>query len=69
MSISRNKFDDDVIFMCDECGNEIDTHISDFKSALNHIQQSGWINKNENGKEWSHYCPSCCDCLARLIIT
>ena len=62
MSITRSMddFDGDIIFECDGCGTEEETHTPNFTQALNHIKDLGWIVRNEMG-EWHHYCCKECE--------
>lgn len=48
----------DVIFMCDECGEVMDSGTSDFDSALNLLKRERWQIKKIEG-EWEHRCPNC----------
>lgn len=47
-----------IVFICDECGEELETETSNFQHALETLRANGW--RNVKGKNsWEHYCPEC----------
>lgn len=62
MSISK-RYDGEVAFECDECGDEYESNHTDFKYAIALIKQARWLLKpcpTKLGKtRWEHYCPTC----------
>lgn len=54
----KRTIDGMIAFICDECGEELETDTSNFQHAMQTLRASKWRNvKNENG--WEHYCPDC----------
>lgn len=47
-----------VIFICDECLDELDTDEKDFQLALRVLDNEGWTAVREDG-EWKHVCDTC----------
>ena len=48
-----------VIFICDECLNELDTDEKDFQIALSVFENEGWLSVREEGGDWKHICDTC----------
>lgn len=48
------------IFICDECGDDIDTNETIFFQALDRIKEEGWlVTRNADDTEWVHVCGRC----------
>lgn len=47
-----------VVFMCDECDDELETETSDFTEARQMLDREGW-RTSKVGDEWVHHCPDC----------
>lgn len=48
----------EIMFVCDGCGEAEQTGSTDFQEALAEVKQAGWIAKKENN-EWQHFCKDC----------
>ncbi len=63
MAMKRNIFNE-VVFECDECGEELETDCRDFDAALQQLRDSGWKASRlriagGDWREWNHYCLVC----------
>lgn len=55
-----------VMFMCDECGDESDSDRS-FTTVLADAKHDGWlITKDEDTDEYTHMCPACVKLLPKV---
>lgn len=62
MSIDRRRVGREtrIVFVCDECGEELDTEWADFLEAVDEAKRSGWwFTLDEATDEWTHWCPTC----------
>ena len=60
--MSTRRDDDDIVFVCDECDDEItiDGPV-EFSDAWSQARDEGWSAVKEVGDLWEHYCPECKD--------
>lgn len=50
----------EVIFECDECGEEYPGGTLSFQEVVDELKADGWrIRKDEETGEWTHECPEC----------
>jgi Fe2+ or Zn2+ uptake regulation protein len=47
-----------VNFVCDECGDGLETERQDYREAVKAAKDEGW-NIFTADKEWKHICDSC----------
>lgn len=47
-----------IIFMCDVCGDTLETAERDFNEAKAMLDREGWKARKFAG-EWCHCCPKC----------
>lgn len=57
MSIKR--LDDVVIVSCDNCGDELDTCETDFRTAVDILRRNGWASTQNANGGWKHFCTVC----------
>lgn len=58
MGFWRIPYSPEIIFNCDDCGEENDTGEADFQTALQMIKDEGWaVEHHPDG--WKHFCPEC----------
>jgi len=49
-----------VIFICDECADNLNTKESDFYTALDRMKEEGWqLGRNDDDTAWMHICNEC----------
>jgi hypothetical protein len=58
MSVDRIK--GEVVFICDECDDTLETGEDDFTEARATLQHEGWSTQ-KSGPDWLHYCVGCGD--------
>lgn len=62
MGFWRIPYAPEIIFNCDDCGEELDTGEEDFQAALQMIKGEGWsVEKHPDG--WKHFCPECVEAM------
>lgn len=51
----------DIVFQCDRdrCRETLETHTSNFSSALNAMRRAKWRPVKHAAGEWQHVCPDC----------
>jgi hypothetical protein len=47
-----------IVFICDDCDDHLDTGEDDFAEARAELKAAGWATTKEND-EWVHRCPEC----------
>lgn len=53
-----------INFICDDCGDALETDEKVFLVALEMFKENGWeYTKDEDSSEFVHYCPACSDTL------
>ncbi len=50
--------DNTIVFVCDECSDDLQTDQIEFDAALAKAKAEGWTSVNK-GTLWSHYCNAC----------
>jgi hypothetical protein len=58
MSIERIR--GKINFVCDVCGNVLDTGSNEWKDAMAKMRADGWRSKKFEGEVWAHYCDDEC---------
>lgn len=49
-----------LIFICDECGDDINTGEADWIDGLRVMRSSGWGRRHDSdGGQWQHLCQDC----------
>ena len=48
-----------IIFICDECQDDLDTGTSNFDAARSALKQHLWISIKDSNGEWTHVCKDC----------
>lgn len=54
MSIERQK--GRIIWVCDACGDHLETDTSDFQEAREAMRAEGWFSRLNPDDDWEHYC-------------
>lgn len=49
-----------INFICDICGNTLDTGTSEWKDAMAKMREDGWRSKKFDDDQWAHYCDDQC---------
>jgi DNA-directed RNA polymerase subunit RPC12/RpoP len=49
-----------IVYICDECGEELDTEEGDYNEAWEIAKENGW-RCWQDGDEWKHECEDCND--------
>jgi hypothetical protein len=57
MSIHRE--DGLIVFVCDECGEQLETDTEEFDEARQQMQEANWTYRKDDGGQWEHYCSIC----------
>lgn len=48
----------EIMFVCDGCGEAEQTGSKEFTEALAEVKQAGWVARKEDD-EWQHLCGDC----------
>lgn len=50
-----------VVFICDGCGDTLETGVGDFREAVKVMRDERWEARPGTGRNaaWEHYCPTC----------
>jgi len=56
--IKTNKYEENAIVTCDECGFEEEFSTDDFDCVIANMREDGWITYKHRG-EWLNICPDC----------
>lgn len=48
----------DIVFVCDTCEAELETHSDVWRDALALAKREGWASE-QVGKDWVHGCDKC----------
>jgi Fe2+ or Zn2+ uptake regulation protein len=51
-----------IIFVCDDCGESLETGTGEFDDALAILRDERWqpkLSLQQHSGEWKHYCPDC----------
>ena len=65
MTVDRQK--GKIVFVCDGCGDGLDTDTADFQDAKAHLKTEDWGHAQDEGV-WKHFCPGCkADTRLRLL--
>ena len=49
----------EIVWMCDECGEELPTDTMDFGDALDVLRENSWVARKDDGHTWEHFCEDC----------
>lgn len=56
--MSTDRIKGEVVFICDDCDDHLETEESDFEAANKARQEAGWIARPIRGV-WHNYCTVC----------
>lgn len=56
--MSQDKIKGDIVFICDDCDDTLETETSDFEEANDIRIDSGWRAFRDHSN-WMHVCPDC----------
>lgn len=59
MTIQRAFYNGPITFVCDECGDELETDETDFTDALDKFKDDGGVATKRAGGDWQHICIDC----------
>ena len=48
-----------IVFVCDECGDQLETGAEDFAEALERMREANWTYRKDDVGQWEHYCSVC----------
>lgn len=49
----------DITFICDDCGEALDTGEPEFGDAVRAKKAAGWASRKDNEGDWQDLCPDC----------
>jgi hypothetical protein len=52
------KWERSIVFVCDECGGQLETGTTSFDEARADLRENAWGYRRVDDK-WCHYCENC----------
>ncbi len=57
--LRRNPRTNDILFICNNCNDKLETDTDQFPDALVTLKQEGWLATKDGQGNWVHYCDCC----------